>query len=233
MTKTVHAQQLESLRKSIGTSIKSSGEQRLKEGEAALSDVLVWLDYLQKSETTGCCNEMIIGIHSAGVEAAGTIAVGLVRSAIFAMRGQIDLAVAWLFFKDHPVEWEHMLRTGEEFKLKGEIFDFFATYRPKFPLRLALLQKYKTRKLDDPYRILSAHIHVQSTLVMPKFSKLEALIYPEKRCAEALQMQREVSEYISDLFLAYFGDKWASLPSKVVAAAQSRVPADKQPILFS
>jgi hypothetical protein len=68
---------------------------------------------------------------------------------------------------------------------------------------------------------------------MPNFTKLEALIYSEKRCAEALQMQREVSEYISDMFLAYFGDKWASLPGKIVSAAKSRVPADKQPILFS
>ena len=68
---------------------------------------------------------------------------------------------------------------------------------------------------------------------MPNFTKLEALIYSEKRCAEALQMQREVSEYISDMFLAYFGDKWASLLGKIVSAAKSRAPADKQPILFS
>ncbi len=233
MTKAVHAQQLTRLKKAIGNSINVNGESRLQQSEVVLSDVLQWLEYLRKSETTGCCNEMLVGIHSAAVEAAGTIAIGLVRSAIFALRGQIDLAIAWLFFKDHPIEWDHMLRTGEQFKLRGEVFDFFSTYKPEFPGRLALLQKHKTRTLDDPYRVLSAHIHVQSTLVMPKFTQLEALIYPEKRCAEALQMQREVSEYISDMFLAYFGDKWASLPSKIIAAARSRVPADKQPILFS
>ena len=70
-------------------------------------------------------------------------------------------------------------------------------------------------------------------MVIPKFLKLEAMVYPEKRCKEAIKILEEVAEYISDIYTAYFGSKWASLPDKIVASVKARVPADKQPTLFS
>jgi hypothetical protein len=43
--------------------------------------------------------------------------------------------------------------------------------------------------------------------------------YTPARCTaegplEAIELQFAVSEYIGDIFVAYFGDKWASLPDK-------------------
>lgn len=233
MAKSGRQEQVVRLVKAVSDSAKSNGESRVGGSEAAIADLLVWLNHLEKSEVTGCCNETLSGIRAAAVEAAGGVALGLVRLAIFAMRSQIDLAVSWLFFKDHPVEWAHVLRTGEQFKLKKEIFSYLSDYQDRFLERLALLEKHKTRTVADPYRLLSAHIHSQSTLVMPTFSKLESLVYPEKRCLEAIKLQKEVTEYIGDIFFACFGSKWASLPSSLVTAAKARIPPDKQPIIFS
>ena len=181
---------------------------------------------------TGCCDEMVVSLQGCLVEGAGAVSMGLVRPAIFSMRAQIDLALAWLFYKDHPVEWKAVVATGEGFLLKGEVLEHLSKYRERFDTRMKLLEKSKQREISDPYRLLSAHIHGQSTLVIPKFKRLKDLIYPDKRCEEAVRLQREVAEYISDIFIAYFGDKWASLPAEVVKDVRTRVPTDKQPILF-
>jgi hypothetical protein len=233
MAKSVHLEQVTRLTRALNESAKVHGEARVRNSEEAVTSLLLWLNYLEKSEATGCCNEILAGVRAAAVEATGGIALGLVRLAIFAMRSQIDLAVAWLFFKDHPVEWAHVLRTGEQFKLKKEIFSYLTDYQDRFSERLAVLEKCKTRTVTDPYRLLSAHIHGQSLLVMPTFSRLDALVYSEKRCAEAIKLQEEVAEYIGDIFLSCFGSKWASLPPSIVAAVRERLPQEKQPAIFT
>ena len=76
---------------------------------------------------------MLVGLQTAAVEVAGFIAVGFVRPAIFALRGQIDLAAGWLYDKDHPLEWEHVVKTGEGFLQKGEKFQIFGNLTgPRF-----------------------------------------------------------------------------------------------------
>lgn len=221
-----------SLKKVISETLAAQGEKRIKKSQDACLPLLKWLAYLRNSERTGSCDEMLTSLQSCLVETAGSISMGLVRSAIFSMRTQVDLAVAWLFYKDHPSEWNAVVSTGEGFFLKREVFEHFSVYNKQIEARLSLLEKYKRRKISDPYRLLSAHIHGQSTLVIPKFKNLSDLVYSDKRCEEAVALQAEVTEYISDVFVAYFGSKWASLPEDVVKDAKDRVPDDKLPILF-
>jgi hypothetical protein len=76
-------------------------------------------------------------------------------------------------------------------------------------------------------------IHGQSTLVIPTFQKLDAMVYPQKQCKEAVSLQVEVSEYVNDIFLAYFANKWPSLPDEILKSVKSRVPSEKHAKLFS
>src|SRR5438552_1438660 len=126
MKKVASDEQIIRLRKAVIQSIDSNGASRVVQCHNACLTLLHWIKHLRKSETTGCCDEMLLGLQAAAVEVAGYLALGLVRPAIFAMRGEIDLALAWLFYRGHPVEWQHVLHTGEGFKLKGDIFDFLA-----------------------------------------------------------------------------------------------------------
>src|SRR3954451_21536682 len=99
MKSPVHSEQISKLAAAVANSVNANGEARIKNSEISVTEVLRWINHLQKSEITGCCDEMLLGIRAAVIEATGGIALGLVRLAIFAMRGQIDLALAWLFFK--------------------------------------------------------------------------------------------------------------------------------------
>lgn len=225
-------EQVDTLTKVLCTRLRTDGETRLSDCQSACTPILHWLTYLRSSELTGCCDEMLASLQGCAVETAGMVAMGLVRPAIFSLRAQIDSAVGWLFYKDHPMEWTNVVSTGEGFLLKGAVFEHFAVYRKNFLMRMNLLEKHKSRSVTDPYRLLSAHVHGQSSLVLPRFNGLEDLVYESALCEQSILLQQEVAEYISDMFVSYFGDKWASLPEVIVRSVKARVPQERQPELF-
>jgi hypothetical protein len=231
--KTEYQAQVASLLAAINKHSSGSGVDLGVQHHNALLIVLHWVDYLRNSELTNCCDEILDGVKATAVEASGCIALGLVRPAIFALRAQIDATVTWLYFKDHPVEWDYLMRTGDGFKSRSEILDFFTKFVEKFNQRFMILSAHKKRTVDQPYRLLSAHIHGQSKLVVPTFQNLEAMVYPEQQCKEAVSLQIEVSEYVNDIFLAYFASKWPSLPDEIIKSAKSRIPAEKHAKLFA
>ena len=233
MKKSDYQAQVDALLASIQKHVKSSAVDLGVEHESALSLILYWTDYLKKFELTGCCDDILNGIRATAVEASGCIALGLVRPAVFALRAQIDATMTWLYFKDHPVEWDFLLRTGEGFKSRREIVDYLSALTEKYASRFAILNAHRTRTTEQPYKLLSAHIHGQSSLVIPTFQNLAAMVYPKDRCDEAIKLQGEVSEYISDVLLACFASKWSALPDPILASIKLRVPPGKQAQLFS
>jgi hypothetical protein len=152
---------------------------------------------------------------------------------MFALRAQIDATTAWLYFKDHPVEWDFLLRTGEGFKARGEIVEYLVKLVERYSVRFSILNSHRNRTVEQPYSLLSAHIHGQSTLVIPTFQNLAAMVYPEVRCLEAVKLQVEVSEYIADVLLSCFASWWSALPEEIINSVKLRIPAAKQAQLFS
>lgn len=108
--------------------------------------IIEWLGYLTVSEATGTCDNFLDGLRASVVEVAGCGAAGLVRPAIFAMRAQIDVILAWLYFKDHPVEWCKVEDTGDGFVLRREALDYLKEYVPKFQIRSSMLLANSRRK---------------------------------------------------------------------------------------
>jgi hypothetical protein len=233
LKKAVYQKQVDSLLSAIQTHVMKTGIDLGIEHHTALATTLHWIDYLKTSELTGCCDDVLDGLRATAVEASGCIALGLIRPALFALRAQIDATVAWLYFKDHPLEWDFLLRTGDGFKSRSETIEFFNRYVERFATRFQILAASRTREVEQPYKLLSAHIHGQSVLVIPTFQNLAAMVYSKEHCEQAVKLQTEVAEYINDILLAYFASKWPSLPDNILLAAKSRVPSDKHAALFS
>ncbi|MBX9459380.1 MAG: hypothetical protein KL863_26885 [Rhizobium sp.] len=188
----------------------------------AINPLVEWLDYLEASEKTSTADEFLTGLRASLMESLGCLAAGLVRPAIFSMRSQIDISLGWLYFRDHPVEWRRVARTGDGFKLKGDAMAYLDENIPNFKSRFAVLTKTKKRTEEDPYRLLSAYVHGQSPATLPKYGGLSDLVWTSKLCEDGVKLQFEVGEYVSDIFVAYFAGKWASLPANRVAAVQAR-----------
>ena len=193
---------------------------------------LDWLDHLRKSEATGVADALLDGTQGAIVETAGCLALGLVRPALSSLRSEIDMALSWLYFKDHKVEWDHLRDTGQGFQAKAQVLKYVENHWPRFLTRFKLLEQQKTRREHDPYRLLSAHIHGQTDFTTPRVGPLVKLVAEARLCDECVTLQRDVTEYVCDVLLAVYGDRWASLPDTVRAGFNSRLNARQRRAFF-
>ena len=55
------------------------------------------------------------------------------------------MALGWLYFKDHKVEWDHLRDTGQGFQTKAQVLKYVEDHWPKFKTRFKLLEQQKTR----------------------------------------------------------------------------------------
>ena len=195
--------------------------------------LLDWLNYLRQSETTKVADALLDGVQGAVVETVGCLALGLVRPALSSLRAQIDMTLAWLYFKDHKVEWNHLRDSGKGFQTKAQVLSYLGDHWPRFKTRYQLLAQQRTRKEEDPYRLLSAHIHGQTDFTTPKVGPLVRLVANAKLSEECVGLQHDVAEYIGDILLALYGDSWASLPERVADGLSKRLNGKQRTAFFA
>lgn len=221
-----YAQQSQALISKISAVAVGSGASTAAKMAEASDPLLEWIGYLSHSQLTGCCDFQLDGIRSLVLESVSSASIGLYRSSILAMRGQIDLAFGWLFFKNHPIEWARVVREGEGFKLKRGSLEYLNENLVNFQSAFQSLRASSKFGDNDPYKILSAHIHSIGLVALPKYAAFEDIIGDVAAIDACVEMQGKVSEFISDIFLSSFGSSWASLPEVIMEDAKLRlVPA--------
>lgn len=200
-----------------------TGEQFLREMDHSAVLLLAWIGYLLRSSTVESPKVLLSGAQAAAVEAAGCVSLGLVRPALFSMRAQIDMMMAWMYFHEHPVEWRYARSHAGEGKLRGEVIKYLGTYFQRFRERYKLLAERRTRREEEPYGILSAHVHSLTPATVPTLAGISSLVSDPANCAECVVLQFSVAEYLNDVCLAVYADRWVDLPDDVRQAAQNRL----------
>jgi len=224
----MHASQTSELRQATTNFSTAYGEVMSAAVENKSVLLIHWVQYLTSFHLTKIGDQLLLAVGSSIREAAGALSLGLLRQTLFSLRGQIDLLLAWLYFKDHAVEWEHVNLTADGFKLKKELLQYLEANNPRFGARFGLLREIATRKEPDPYRLLSAHIHAQSEPVLPQVINLKDMVVSEAGCIECANVAYEVSEYLNDILLAIHVTNWHSLPTSIRDAAHSRFQSPEQ-----
>lgn len=230
MTNSLQAQ-LDELVKRCAANCESRGLTVIGAAEDAARLQLLWLHYLSTTKITGTADCLLEGTKSAVHEGASCLALGLVRPALNSLRLQIDLIFSWLYFKDHPVEWNRVQNTGDGFKLKLELLKYFGENFAGFGMRFGMLKECKTRTQEDPYRLLSAHMHGQSQFALPQVQTPSDIVATSHAQNEAIALQKECSEFVTDVLWSIFADKWASLPGDLADVVKARF-TEKQRVAF-
>ena len=224
--------QTDDLAASVAAHVKENQDDFCKRVSEEAACLIAWLEYLRTSEATGVADVLLNGVQGAIIETAGCLTLGLVRPALSSLRLQVDMTLSWLYFKDHPVEWSHLRDTGRGFQTKSDVWNYVSEHYPRFKTRFGLLEQVKLRREADPYRLLSAHIHGQTDFTAPTVSPLSGLVAERRLCDECVELQGEVSEYLSDVLLSAYGDKWASLPPCAQNELESRLNPKQKTTFF-
>ncbi|WP_025598609.1 hypothetical protein [Burkholderia sp. WSM2230] len=211
----MHQNQIEKLLEATVGFGKSNGVALSQSLEEKALFLIRWVEFLAVAKKTGCADELLEGVMCAVRETAACIALGLARPALFSLRAQIDLLLTWIYFKDHPIEWRQVNASGEGFKLKTEILKYLTEMYPSFGMRFGILKQVRARREEDPYRLLSAHIHAQTTAVMPNVVNLTDAIAPQKTLEECVEIEFEVCEYLNDVLASAFLEDHHKFPDEI------------------
>lgn len=191
-----------------------------------------WLGYLHANTQADPQRILLTGTQAAVVEVVACVSLGLLRPALFSLRAQLEMTLAWIYFKDHPREWNHAQRHAGEAKLRGELIKYFGVYYPRFKERFKLLSDNRKRMNEEPYNTLSAHVHSVSAATAPGNVRLEAVVADPARFAECAQLQGDVAEYLNDIFLSCWPDKWPDLPDTIRDPLKLRLSNAQQKALL-
>jgi len=197
----------------------------LEQVTAATHTFRIWLSFLRATISTHIADAMLDATQATIIEIAGCLSLGLVRPAIFSIRTQIELLLAWVYFNDHPVEWRHIQGHLRDYPMRARLLQYMNNNNERFQPRFQMLLRKRTRRTEDPYGLLSVHVHSSSTFASPQVVPLPALIGGATACSECIEMQVEVGEYLNDTMGAWYADRWVDFPPEVRAAVQARLSA--------
>lgn len=201
-------------------------------GDEASKELMLWVHYFEKTHGDSSAVTLLNGTRSALIETIGYISFGLGRAAINSIRTEIDLILSFAYFCDHPREWEVVISSGSGFMLRNDIYKYFIGLNIGFTENLKMVETATQVSLIDLYKILSAHIHAQSSYTIPKGNKIRNLVVKDEIVESIVQLQRSVSIALSNFFVTIYCQKWPELPAVAVKRVRSALSQNAAKIMF-
>ena len=219
---------LEALTVSSNNIVPSKG----KDISEAGAPILSWINYLRSAHLDRTAIELLDGTESALIEACAYCCLGLGRATISAIRTQLDLLLCYTYFRDHPMEWRRLQRTGEGYLLFSEVLKYHGEIDSNFKKRLEIVNQIIKPSVKELFNIMSAHIHAQSPYTIPTFEKMADLVLNPQEMESILDLQNKTSTALSALLLAIYGNNWVDLPPDLYQSTRSLM-SQKQLKTFS
>lgn len=167
---------------------------------------------------------LLVGAKVSLLEAGTAWAIGSNRGAASSLRAYIENVFAWLYYKDHPVEYGVVESMRGDVMLPKAIQGYMKQIDHGFEKSYLELSKNSLRGRDSEYyyTILSQFVHAH-----PSFSTLSDnildLAVSSPRDPGFLVVCRNADEFISDNFTTYYRGSWDDLPKLVTKSVSDRL----------
>lgn len=213
------------------SSERSKKLQIASECEASFVLSRSWLHKFRIENSSPIADSLIDGAFCASIEVVSTAYLGLMRPAIFSLRAHYELLYAWIYYKDHPVEWQSFVNGLDQGRLPGAIDKYTATNFPIQDHRWKVLSSKTQRSIPDPYAVLSAFVHGTQRKSVPTAKKPSDIVYPIPVLAQLPSFVSAVSENISDVLVSCFQSNWESLPAEIQSQLDARLERKAKSLL--
>lgn len=225
--------QLAALMSSMQAFASNDGARRSGACATACSELLAWTHLLRGTFSEAPAIVLLDGARAAMLESCAYLAVGLARAAVGAMRLQVDLLLGFSYFVDHPREWEYVCSTGSGFQLKGGIDKYHASMQEEFIVRLKMLDGAKKEtRVSQVYGILSAHIHGQSTLTIPRAGVFAEVVSTPPFVDSVVRMQEQVAVAVSNYLAVVFDGHGIDPPEIVMERIAAKLSSSDRRKVF-
>lgn len=194
--------------------LRGDGVNRIDTIVDQCGELLDWLTWLQIRFPDASAIELVAATRASLLEACAYSSLGLARAAISALRTSVDTILSFTYFSEHHVEWDIVNDTGNGFMLRSHIDAYHKNRSPLFGRRIDLLNRLSDKSLNDLYRIMSAHIHAQSLLTIPRAGRFEDLVANSDVLDSLSELQGETVRATSDYLAAVYATDVMTLPDR-------------------
>jgi hypothetical protein len=200
-----------------------SRQSKIEICEKAFAQTNEWLRTL-KLENQQCQSSLLLSSAlSASVEVVSTAYLGLMRQSIGSLRIYYELSLAWLYYKDHPVEWGQIEYGKAQVLLPGAIHKYLKEYIVDYDKKWKALSEHKTRSYDDPYKIMSGFVHGGLLATLPSTVMPKDILFDDAVIEQLPSFIKCVCEYIEDVYVCAHLANWESLPGAIRNTLESRL----------
>lgn len=210
-----------------------NGEGRLNDANAASLELVHWLDHLMAIYGSCDASEILMGARASIVETLAYVGMGLGRGALSAMRTQADLFLAFSYFYEHPREWLGVCKFSRGFMLRGDIEKYHRESIPDYRKKIGVLDQAYEFTLQDVYRILSAHIHGQSSFTLPTSHDFQGLVSSDTFLASVVALQGKLSIALSNVLAVAFLSDGIQPPPTTSSRIQAKLTVPQLGILYA
>ncbi|WP_426011433.1 hypothetical protein [Caulobacter sp. DWR2-3-1b2] len=199
-------------------------EDALGEFSASLPLSKEWIQREVPLASSNPANPLLSGTKIALLEAGAAWAIGANRGAASSIRAYIENAFAWLYYKDHPVEFRVVDIGRSELTMPKGVQSYLKQVDGGFEKSYSVLAKCSMRGMENEYfysnvsQFLHAHPAFSSLAI-----KIEEYAISSPRDMSFLKICRNVDEFISDNFTAYYRSSWDDVPGIVQKDVSSRL----------
>jgi chromosome partitioning protein len=175
---------------------------------------------------------LLLGSKVALLEAGTGWAIGSNRGAASSLRAYVENAFAWLYYKDHPVEFRAVEARRADLKLPKAVQLYIKEMDGGFERAYLELIKHSDRGKDDEYyySVVSQFVHAHPGFAT--FSdKIHELAVSSPRDESFLKLCKKSDEFISDNYAAYYRASWDDAPAAVKLNLTERLKAKTKDFL--
>lgn len=165
---------------------------------------------------------LLNGAKVALLEAGAAWATGLNRAAASSARTFAENVMAWIYYKDHSVEYNLVEQRKSDLLLPKAVQSYIKSVDHGFDAAYKFLNESKTRPNEYFYSDLSYYIHAHPNQIISGKEAHELVVTNPPESA-FLQICSHLDEFISDNFVAFYRHSWGFLPQIVVENIQTRL----------
>lgn len=165
---------------------------------------------------------LLTGAKIALLEAGAAWAIGSNRGAASSLRAYIENAFAWLYYKDHPVEFRAVAERKIDLMLPKAIQSYIKTIDDGFEKAYSMLSPKQTRDSEYFYTAVSQFVHAHPSFT-ERHLNIEETAVSVPRDAGFLKISSMADEFISDNYLTFYRTSWGDVPKSVQENASSRL----------
>jgi hypothetical protein len=173
-----------------------------------------WIEFSWPLTGTNPAGPLMAGAKISLLEAGTSWLIGSNRGAAASLRTHLENSIAWLYYKDHPIEYRTMLARDEDLLLPKAVKSYLQRIDRGYEKAYAAIVATAGRPNEYYYSDVSQFVHAH-----PAFAALgsdvASIVISQPRDVGFLKICAHADEFLSDIYVTCYRHNWDMIPQAV------------------